>query len=99
MNRIALFFLDIYQFDTMSRSGYKMPNAILFTRIKVRIIRTGNVTSRRRNFMLAATLFTVVFVIVQRETAVARAFVRADHIVAFVLATAVINRAFVHICA
>lgn len=87
-----------YKFYSMSRSSDKMPNAVLLTRIIIRIIRTTYVSSGFRDFMFTSAFFAVVLVIVQSETIMTGAFVRSNQIVAFVLAIPVIDGAFVHIC-
>ena len=49
--------------------------------------------------MLAAAFFAVVPVLVKREPIVASAHVRANRVATFLLATAVVDGAFVLVCA
>lgn len=76
-----------------------MPNTILSARVRVWIVGAANFTVWRRYFMLATAFFAVMSVLVQCESIVARTLVRSGCIFALVLATAVVDRTLVHICA
>lgn len=78
--------------------GGKVPDAILAAGVRVRIVGAADLAVRGRDFVLAATLLAVVFVLVQSKTVVARALVRPWRVLALVLTAAVVVRALVHIC-
>lgn len=83
----------------MTRCGGEMPNTILSARVRVWIVGAANFTVWRRYFMLATAFFAVMSVLVQCESIVARTLVRSGCIFALVLATTVVDRTLVHICA
>ena len=81
----------------MSGRGRKVPHAVLAARVIIRIIRRGDRTHGRRYFVFAAAFLAIVPVIVQGESVVAGAMIRADRIFALVLTAAVVVRALVHV--
>lgn len=87
-----------HHFDPVPRRGGKVPDAVLPAGIRVRVVGATDLAVRRRDFVLAASLFAVVLVLVQRKPVVARALVRTRRVPALVLAAAVVRRALVHIC-
>jgi predicted ferric reductase len=89
--------LYTHEFYSMSRSGDEMPNAVFLTGIKIRIIWTGYVAFWFGNFVFTSALLAVVFIVVQSKAVMARALVRSDNVMTFVLAASIVNGAFVHI--
>ena len=81
----------------MSGRGRKVPNAVLLAGVIIRIVGRGDRARGCRYFVFAAALLAVVAVIVQGETVVAGAVIRADRIFALVLTAAVVVRALVHV--
>lgn len=88
----------VYHFDPMARSGGEMPDTIFPARIRVRVVGATDDVTWSRNLVLATTLFAVMFVLVQCKPVVARALVRSGSVFAFVLASTVVDSAFVHVC-
>lgn len=81
----------------MPRRSREMPYAILPTGVRVRVIGTADLSVRGRDLVFATPFFTVVFVLVQRESVVARAFVRTWRVLALVLATTIVDGTLVHV--
>jgi len=54
-----------YQFNSVSGRGWENPNTILLCRIRVREVRTRNISGRFRYLVLATTLLAVVVVLMQ----------------------------------
>lgn len=84
-----------YQFDAMTRSGSKMPDAFFSRWIRMRIIGAEDLTKRSSNLVFATTFFAVMSVFMKGETIVASANVRADCVPTFLLTSAIIHSAFV----
>ena len=79
----------------MTRRGREEPDAVLAARIRVGVVGRGDVPLGRGDRVLAPALLAVVPVLLQDEAVVAGADVRADRVLADVLAAAVFHGAFV----
>lgn len=87
-----------HHFDPVPRRGGKMPDAVLPAGIRVRVVGATDLAVRRRDFVLAASLFAVVLVLVQSKPVVARTLVRTGRVSTLVLAAAVVRCTLVHVC-
>jgi len=81
----------------MTRSGGEMPDALFTRRIRVRIVGTEHLAVRSADLVLAASLFAVVSVFVQRESVVTGTHVRSDRVATFLLTAAVVHGTLVFI--
>ena len=72
-----------------------MPDALFASRIRMWVVGTENFSVGRAYLMFTATFFAVVAVLVQRESIMAGAHIRADRVAALLLTTSVVYRTFV----
>lgn len=86
-----------YQFDAVTRGCGEVPHTVLAARIVVWVVWTGHGADRCCQLVLAASLLAVVSVLVQSETVVAPARVRADSVTALVLTSSVVCCTLVHV--
>jgi len=75
-----------------------MPDAILPTWIRVRVVGAGDDVSWSRNLVLATALLAVMLILVQCKPVVARALVRSGSVFALVLASTVVDGTLIHVC-
>lgn len=83
------------QLDAMAGRGGEEPGAVLATRICVGIVGADNVAACTCDVVRATALLAVVLVLVQHEAVVTGASVRADRVGTDMLASAIVDRAFV----
>lgn len=79
-----------YQFDSVSRCGGELPDALLLAGVVLRVVGAVDRANRRINLELAAALLATVHVVVQHEAVEAAALVRTYQVVALVLTAPVL---------
>ena len=88
---------NVYQFNSMARSGSEMPDTFFTRWVRVWVIGTKHFTERSPDLVLAASFFAVVAIFMQCESIVAGTHVRTDCVAAFLLASSVIHGTLVFI--
>ena len=79
----------------MTGSGGEVPDALFASRIRMWVVGAEDFSIRRTYLMFTATFFAVVPVLVQRESIMAGAHVRADRVAALLLTTSVVHSALI----
>lgn len=74
-----------------------MPDAVLSARVRVGVVGAAELAVWRRDLVFTTTFLAVVLVFVQSKPVVTHTLVRSGGVFAFVLTTAVVDGALVHV--